>query len=106
MVPADAHADALGTRIQRYGRNTARRAVLAGAGALVIASVVGGADLLEQARADDPQCVATSAEPCAPVLDGSANQPEQPSLQATYPPRTHRLVCVPAAKTGAFCFRR
>ncbi|SRX95932.1 hypothetical protein MSP7336_04205 [Mycobacterium shimoidei] len=88
---------------KRYGRAIARRAAIACAGALVLASGVGGADLLGQARADDdPQCVVTATDPCAPA----ASQPEQPSLQAKHPPRVHRLVCVPAAKTGAFCFRR
>lgn len=92
-------------RIQRHGRKFARRAVIACAGALAIASAAGGGDLLGQARADNPQCVANAADPCPPVLDESANSVNQPRLQATNPHRKH-VFCQPTVKVGAFCYRR
>lgn len=91
--------------VQAVGWKLVRRAVVAGAGALVIAGGVGGAGLLGQVHADDPQCVAGSADPCVPVLDGSVNPLDQPGLQATNPPR-QQVVCQPAGKSGAFCYRR
>lgn len=92
-------------RAEGLGRKLARRAVAAGAGALVIAGALGGAGLLGQVHADNPQCVAGSADSCAPVLDGSANPLDHPGVQATNPPR-QQVVCQPAGKSGAFCYRR
>lgn len=74
-----------------------QRAVIVGAGGLAIISGVGGADLLAQARADDPPCVAGAATPC--LVDLPRPDP---------PPRSHvRVYCQPlGTKFGAFCFRK
>lgn len=92
-------------RAEAVGRKLVRRAVAASAGALVIAGALGGAGLLGQVHADNPQCVAGSADPCSPVLDGSVNPLDHPNLQPTNPPR-QQVVCQPAGKVGAFCYRR
>jgi hypothetical protein len=82
----------------------ALRAMIAGVSALVVASGVGGAGLLGQAQANNPQCVASPTDPCPPPADGSANPPSQARLQDPNPPRMH-VYCQPAGKVGAFCYR-
>jgi hypothetical protein len=70
-------------RPTRTGREAmkklAQRTVIAGASVLAIVSAVGGADLLGQARADDPPCVADVTDPCA----------QQDPPQADPPHRSH-----------------
>lgn len=80
-------------------RKLAQRAVIAGAGLLAIISALGGADVLGQAHADPPQCVANATDPCAPQADLANAAPPQPSHIQTF--------CQPAgAKWGVFCFQR
>jgi hypothetical protein len=76
-------------------RRLAKRALIAGTSALAIMSAVGGAELLGQAHADDPPCVANVTDPCA-----QQNRP-----QVDPPHRNHiRVFCQPGgAKWGAFC---
>jgi hypothetical protein len=76
-------------------RRLAKRAVIAGTSALVIMSAVGGAELLGQAHADAPPCVANVTDPCA----------QQDPPQVDPPHRDHiRVFCQPGgAKWGAFC---
>jgi len=77
----------------------AQRAVLAAAGMLAIISGVGGADLLGQAHADEPDCVANMTDPCLQHEDLPNPDP---------PPRSHiRVTCQPGgSKWGAFCVQR
>jgi hypothetical protein len=77
----------------------AQRAVIAGAGVLAIISAVGGADLLGQAHADNPQCVANAMDPCPVLADApNADPPHSPQVQT---------FCQPAgSKWGTHCFRR
>jgi hypothetical protein len=75
--------------------NLAQRAVIAGAGMLAIISGVGSADLLAQARADNPDCVANAVDSCARLVD--APKPDAP-------PRSHiRVTCQPAGMFGQHC---
>jgi hypothetical protein len=80
-------------------RKLARRAVIAAASVLTVMSTVGGANLLEQARADDPQCVANAANPC-PQADPPQGDPPRAD-----PPQL-RTVCMGGGpKTGgAHCW--
>jgi hypothetical protein len=66
-------------------RKLALPAVIAGASTLAIMSAVGGADLLGQAHADDPQCVAGAADACPPQADPPRADPPQAD-----PPQAHR----------------
>lgn len=76
----------------------AQRAVIAGVGALAIIGAVGGADLLGQARADNPPCVTGTTQPCPAPVPDSANAPSQrPGPQ---------LVCTSAGMFGQHCYRR
>lgn len=80
-------------------RKLAQRAVIAGAGVLAIISGIGGADLVAQAHADNPACVASLSESC----------PQQADLPQPDPPRrSHvQVYCQPAgAMWGAHCFHR
>jgi hypothetical protein len=76
-------------------RRLAKRAVIAGTSALVIMSAVGGAELLGQAHADAPPCVANVTDPRA--------QQDPPQVDPRH--RNHiRVFCQPGgAKWGAFC---
>jgi hypothetical protein len=75
-------------------RKLARQAVIAGASALAIMSAVGGADLLGQAHADDPHCVANGTDPC-PQADPPQGDPPRAD-----PPQL-RTVCMGGGpKTG------
>jgi hypothetical protein len=76
-------------------RNLARRAVIAGAGMLAIISGVGGADLLGQAHADNPPCVANATDTCPRLVD--APRPDAP------PPSHIRVTCQPAGMFGQHC---
>lgn len=80
----------------------AQRAAIAGIGALAIIGTVGSADLLGQARADSPPCVASPTQPCPAPVPDSANAPSQSGLQAPGP----RLVCTSAGMFGQHCYRR
>lgn len=76
-------------------RNVVLRAVIAGAGALAIMSGVGGTDLVGQAHADDPVCVADAVDSCPRLAD-------TPKPYAT--PRSHiRVSCQPAGIFGQHC---
>jgi hypothetical protein len=75
-------------------RKLAPRAVIAAASALAIMSAVGGADLLGQAHADDPQCVGNAAEPC-PQAD-----PPQGDPPRARPPQLSRVCTGGGPKTG------
>lgn len=91
---------------RRPVRKLAQRVLIASAGVLVILSAAGGSDLLGQAHADSPQCVADSADPCPPSQDGSADSLAPPRLQTTSEPQGqhHRqVVCQPTGKFGTFC---
>ncbi|ODR14301.1 hypothetical protein AWC26_10770 [Mycobacterium shimoidei] len=90
--------------IRRYAAKLAQRTAIAGAGALLIASAIDGADLMGQARADNPQCAATSTDPCPPVPDRSITVRDA-GPQPADRPHGH-LICQPAGKSGAFCYRR
>jgi hypothetical protein len=83
----------------------AQRAVIADAGASLIAGAVGDVDLPGQADADNPPCVADPTNPCPPPVDVSADSPSRPQPQITSPPRT-QIICQPAGAVGAFCYRR
>jgi hypothetical protein len=80
-------------------RKTAQRAVIAGAGVLAIISGVGGTDLVAQAHADNPECVAGTTELCSQSAD--LPQPDPPR-------RSHvQVYCQPAgAMWGAHCVHR
>jgi hypothetical protein len=82
----------------------AQQAVIAGASALVLVGAVGGAGLLGQAHANTPQCVANATDPCPPPVNGSTNPQNQLHQQSADQPREH-VVCQPAGKVGAFCYR-
>jgi hypothetical protein len=76
-------------------RKLASRAVIAGASALAIMSAVGCTDLLGQAHADDPQCVANAADACPPQAD-----PPRADPPLADPPQL-RTVCMGGGpKTG------
>ncbi|BCQ09510.1 hypothetical protein JMUB5695_02954 [Mycobacterium heckeshornense] len=87
------------SRVLTFGKH----AVIVGAGALVLAGAVGGTGLVAQAHANTPQCVADTTDPCPPV-GGSANPQNQLRQQSADQPREH-VVCQPAGKVGAFCYR-
>jgi hypothetical protein len=89
---------------RQYVEKFAQRAAIAAAGALVITSAVGAADLLGQAHADNPQCVTNPTVQCPPPAPESANVPNQPGQQSTNQPRTH-VVCQPAGMFGQHCYR-
>jgi hypothetical protein len=76
-------------------RKLAPRAVIAGASALAIMSAVGGADLLGQAHADDPQCVANAADACPPQADPPRADPPRAD-----PPQLSRVCTGGGPKTG------
>jgi hypothetical protein len=73
-----------------------QRAVIAVAGMLAIISGVGGADLLGQAHADNPDCVANAVNSCPRLVD--APKPD--------PPRRIQTFCQPAGMAGQHCFQR
>jgi hypothetical protein len=83
-------------------RNLMRRALIAGAGALVLVSVGGPAELPGYAHADNPQCVADTTNPCPG--DGPGALASQPRPETTVPET--RTVCKPAGRFGAFCYRQ
>jgi hypothetical protein len=62
-------------------KKLAQRTVIASAGVLAIASAVGGTDLLGQARADDPQCVASVTAPCAQQVPPPADPPHRTHIR-------------------------
>ena len=72
-------------------RKLAQRGVVLGAGMLAIMTGIGGADVLGQARADGPQCLANATNPCRPPAD---------------PPQL-RTVCIGGGPKsgGAHCWR-
>ncbi|MCV7399203.1 hypothetical protein H7K24_03420 [Mycobacterium fragae] len=76
----------------------AQRAAIAGVGALAIIGTVGSADLLGQARADSPPCVAGPTQPCPAPVPDAANAPSQQSGP--------QLVCTSAGMFGQHCYRR
>ena len=72
-----------------------QRAVIVGASAPLIVSAVGGADLLGQAHAESPQCIANATDLCAPPVGDAANTSSPPRIQ---------MICQPAGpKGGASC---
>ena len=78
--------------------STLLRVVIAGAGLWMMIGGVGDDDLLQQAHADNPPCVASETEPCLQHTDQAATVP---------PPQRHRgLVCQPAGIFGSHCYRR
>jgi hypothetical protein len=84
-------------------RKLAQRAVIAGASVLAIMSAVGGADLLGQAHANEPQCVANATDPCRPQADPL--QADPPPADPPHPPRI-QVYCQPVGpKSGVFCYR-
>jgi hypothetical protein len=79
-------------------RNLAQRAVIAGAGLLAIISGVGGADLIGQAHADNPECVANAMDTCPRLVD--APRPDAPRAPHVW------LRCQPAGPHGgAHCIQ-
>ena len=81
-------------------RRLGLRAVIAGASVLTIMSAVDAADLLGQAHADDPQCVANAADPC-PQAD-----PPQGDPPRARPPQLSRVCTGGGPKTGgAHCWQ-
>lgn len=80
-------------------RKLVQRAVIAGAAMLAIISGVGGAGLLGQARADNPDCVANVTDSCPRLADLPKPDP---------PPQRHiQRFCQPAgAMWGTHCFQR
>ncbi|EID15784.1 hypothetical protein MXEN_06213 [Mycobacterium xenopi RIVM700367] len=82
----------------------AQQAVIIGAGALVLVGAVGGPGLVAQAHANTPQCVANATDPCPPPPGGSPGPQNQLQQQSADQPREH-VVCQPAGKVGAFCYR-
>lgn len=79
-------------------RKLVQRAIIAGAAVLGIVSGVGGADLLGQAHADNPDCVASAVDSCPRLAD--APKPDNPR-----PPRV-RTFCQGAGMAGQHCFQR
>lgn len=77
-------------------RKLVQRAVVTGASMLAILSGVGGADLLGQARADEPECLANATDSC----------PKQANLPNADPPQL-RTVCTGGGPMtgGAHCWR-
>ncbi|ORV15366.1 hypothetical protein AWB95_07750 [Mycobacterium celatum] len=74
---------------------------------LVMISGTGIAGLPGQARADTPQCVADQTDPCPPPADGSVDPSTPPRVQQRMANRPRlQIICQPAAKVGAFCYRR
>lgn len=63
----------------------------------VIASGVGGGELLGHAKAGDPPCVTGSTNPCPPQRGEVANSPRAPRTQT---------ICQPAGLFGQHCYRR
>ncbi len=83
-------------------RRVTRRALIAGAGVLVMLSGVDGADVMGQAHADEPFCTPNAAEPCQRQVDQ-----QQAEVPSPAPPPRHRIwvSCAPAA-LGAHCMQR
>jgi hypothetical protein len=83
-------------------RKVTRRALVAGAGVLVLLSGVDGADVMGQARAEEPPCGPDVTEPCQQQVDQ-----QQADLPSPAPPPRHKvwLSCSPAA-LGAHCTQR
>jgi len=72
-------------------RKLVQRAVIAGAAMLAMISGVGGAGLLGQAHADNPDCVASVADQCPRLVDVPKLDPP--------PPRRIQTFCQPAGGT-------
>ena len=79
-------------------RKLAQRVVVVGAGVAAIIGGVGGADLLEQAHADNPDCIANAVDSCPRLAD-------LPKPDAPHPPRV-RVYCRPAGMAGQHCYQR
>jgi hypothetical protein len=78
-------------------RKSVQRVVIAFAGMLLAISDVGGTELLAQAHADNPDCVATATDSC----------PDHANLVKTDPPQRHlQTICQGAGMGGAHCFQR
>lgn len=84
-------------------RKLTRCVLIAGTGVVVILSGVDGADVMGQAHADEPQCIANATAPCPQQVDKQqADLPKAGPLR----PRT-RVFCQPAGPmAGTHCFQR
>jgi hypothetical protein len=87
-------------------RKLAQRAVIAGAGTLAIISGVGGVDLLGQAHADDPQCIANATDACPQQADLARADPPRADPPRADPPQLSR-VCTGGGpfSGGAHCWQ-
>ncbi|ORV99567.1 hypothetical protein AWC14_12105 [Mycobacterium kyorinense] len=81
--------------------------MVAAAAVLVMLSGAGITGLPGQAHADNPQCAADQTDQCPAPPDVSADPATAPRLQQQSANRPRvRIICQPAAKVGAFCYRR
>jgi hypothetical protein len=82
-------------------RKLMQRALIAGASVLAIMSAVDGANLLGQAHANEPQCIANATGPCPPQAD-----PPQPDPPRADPPQLRTVCTGGGPKTGGgHCFQ-